>query len=297
LKVEAIGLAIMLELPLVIINVQRAGPSTGLPTKPEQSDLLMAMYGRHGEAPVPIMAATNSANCFDMTIEAARIALKYMTPVILLTDGYISQGTNPFRVPSLDDFADMTPVFATDPETYQPYKRDPETLARMWAIPGTENLEHRLGGLEKEDITGLVSHDPMNHQKMVDLRAEKIRGIAKDIPLAEVDGEPEGDLLIVGWGGTYGAIADAVHDLWAEGIKVSYCHLKYLNPFPSNFEDILKKFKRVLIPELNSGQLKTLIASTFLISADGLNKVQGLPLKADEVVTKVKEMLNLNGVN
>lgn len=292
LKVEAIGLAVMVELPLVIIDVQRAGPSTGLPTKPEQSDLFIAIYGRHGEAPVPIIAATSAADCFDMTIEATRLALKYMTPVILLTDGYISQGTNPFRIPNLDDLPDISVKFTTNAEEYAPYKRDAETLARMWAVPGTPGLEHRVGGLEKEDITGLVSHDPMNHQKMIEIRAQKVAGIAKDIPLAEVEGEQEGDLLILGWGGTYGAIKDAFEKMREEGLKISFCHLKYLNPFPSNLESVLRKFKRILIPELNSGQLRSVIAAKYLISAYGLNKIQGLPLKAEEIERKVKEMLN-----
>jgi len=297
LKVEALGLGCMLELPLVVIDVQRGGPSTGLPTKPEQSDLLMAMYGRHGEAPLPIIAANNSADCFYMTIEAARIALKYMTPVILLTDGYIAQGTNPFRVPTIDDLPDISPKFATDPETFQPYKRDPETLARPWAIPGTPGLEHRIGGLEKEDITGLVSQDPLNHEKMVEYRRDKVAGIAKDIPLAEVLGEQEGDLLIVGWGGTYGAMQDAFDKLRSEGKKVSYCHVKYLNPFPANFEKVLRSFKRILIAELNDGHLATLIQAKFLIPVLRLNKIQGLPLKADEVEAKVNQLLKLQETN
>lgn len=296
LKVEAIGLAIMLELPLIIVNVQRGGPSTGLPTKPEQADLLMAMYGRHGEAPLPIIAANNASDCFHATIEATRIALKYMTPVILLTDGYIAQGTNPFKIPDLDKLPSMKPQFITDPENYQPYKRDAETLARMWAVPGTPGMEHRIGGLEKEDLTGLVSQDPLNHQRMVDLRAKKIEGIANDIPPAEVIGEQEGDLLIIGWGGTFGAISDAVSKLREEGKKVSYCHLRHLNPLPKNIGDIISKFKRILIPELNSGHLRMMLEAKFLIRMIGLNKIQGLPLKAYEVEAKVNELLN-QGVN
>ena len=293
LKVEAMGLAIIMELPLVIIDVQRGGPSTGLPTKPEQSDLLMAMWGRHGEAPLPIIAAMNSADCFDMTIEAARIALKYMTPVILLTDGYIAQGTNPFRVPDLNDLPDISPTFVTDPIGFQPYNRDPETLARNWAIPGTPGLEHRIGGLEKEDITGLVSQDPLNHEKMVRIRQAKIDNIANDIPLAMVEGEQSGDLLILGWGGTYGAIKDAFDSMRADGKKISYCHLKHLNPLPKNIGAVLENFERVLIPELNSGHLKLILEAKFLRRFIGLNKVQGLPLKADEVVDKVNELLQM----
>jgi 2-oxoglutarate/2-oxoacid ferredoxin oxidoreductase subunit alpha len=295
LKVEAMGLALILEIPLVIVDVQRGGPSTGLPTKPEQSDLLMAMYGRHGEAPLPILAAKNAADCFDTTMEAARIALKYMTPVIMLSDGYIAQGTNPFKVPSLDELPDYSPKFFTDPDGFKPYRRDPETLARAWVVPGTQDMEYRIGGLEKEDITGMVSQDPMNHQKMVDIRQQKVDGIAKDIPLAEVKGEQEGDLLIIGWGGTFGAIEDAFDKLRDEGKKISYCHLRYLNPLPSNIGDILSKFKRILIPELNSGQLKLILQSKFLKPILGLNKVQGLPLKAFEVEEKVLELLNEGG--
>jgi 2-oxoglutarate/2-oxoacid ferredoxin oxidoreductase subunit alpha len=291
LKVEAVGLAIILELPLVIIDVQRGGPSTGLPTKPEQADLLMAMYGRHGEAPLPIVAARNAADCFTQVIEAGRIALKYMTPVILLTDGYLAQGTSPFKVPALDELPDISVKFHTNPEGFQPYIRDPETLVRPWAIPGTQGLEHRIGGLEKEDITGLVSQDPANHQKMVELRKAKIDGIVEDIPLAEVEGEQQGDLLILGWGGTYGAIKDAYNRIRSEGKKVSYCHLTHLNPLPGNVEDILNNFNRILIPELNMGHLKAILQAKFLKPIIGLNKVQGLPLKADEVEEKINELL------
>ncbi len=293
LKVESIGLAIILELPLVIVDVQRGGPSTGLPTKPEQADLLMAMYGRHGEAPLPIVAARTAEDCFHATIEASRLAFKYMTPVILLTDGYLAQGTNPFRVPDIDKLPDITPKFVTDPKGFAPYKRDPETLARMWAIPGTQGLEHRIGGLEKEDISGLVSQDPLNHQKMVEIRQRKIDNIAGDIPEAEILGEEEGDLLVVGWGGTYGAIIDAYNKLRSEGKKLSYAHLTHLNPFPRNLESILRKFKRILIPELNTGQLRMLLREKYtLTNLIGLNKVQGLPLKAFEVEDKVNELLN-----
>ncbi len=291
LKVEAIGLGIIMELPLVIVDVQRAGPSTGIPTKPEQSDLLMAMYGRHGEAPLPIVAARDAADCFYQTIEAARLALKYMTPVILLTDGYLAQGTSPFRVPNLDELPDISVEFAKEGEEYYPYKRDPETMSRKWAIPGTPGLEHRIGGLEKDVLTGNVSSDPDNHQKMVDLRAAKIENIANDIPDAEVIGDQEGDLLVLGWGGTYGAITDAVAKLHSEGKKVSYCHLVHLNPFPKNLGDILSKFDRVLIPELNSGHLNILIRSKYMRPAIGLNKVEGLPLKADVVEAKINELL------
>lgn len=292
LKVEALGLACILELPLVVIDVQRAGPSTGLPTKPEQSDLLMAMYGRHGEAPMPIVCATSASDCFDMTIEAARIALKYMTPVILLTDGYISQGTNPWKIPDLNTLPDLSVKFATDKATYAPYKRDAETLARMWAIPGTPGLEHRIGGLEKEDITGLVCHEPKNHEKMVHLRQEKVDRIANDIPLAHVEGEQEGDLLIVGWGGTYGAIKESFDHLRAGGKKVSYMHLRHLNPLPKNVGEIFARFKRIVVPELNNGQLSKLFEMKFHREILGIRKIQGMPLREHEVTDFVIELLN-----
>ncbi len=292
LKTESVGLAVILEQPLLIVDVQRGGPSTGLPTKPEQADLFMAMYGRHGEAPLPIVAAKDSAHCFDMCIEAGRLALKYMTPVLLLTDGYLAQGTSPFKVPNLEELPDISVEFTTDPETFAPYGRDPKTMSRPWAIPGTQGLEHRIGGLEKEDITGLVSQHPENHQIMVEHRQKKIEGIVDDIPLAEVEGEQEGDLLILGWGGTFGAIEDAVNKVRVEGKKVSFCHLTHLNPLPKNLGDILNKFERVLVPELNTGQLKFILQGKFMRPILGLNKVQGLPLKADEVVDKINELLN-----
>lgn len=292
LKTEAIGLAIITELPLVIVNVQRAGPSTGLPTKPEQSDLLQAMYGRHGEAPMPVLAAASASDCFGMTVEAARIALKYMTPVILLTDGYIGQATEPWKIPGMEELPDLTPEFAEDPDTFEPYKRDPDTLSRPWAIPGVQGLEHRIGGLEKADITGHVSHDPMNHQKMVELRKQKVEGIANDIPELEVAGEKEGDLLVLSWGSTYGAAKTAYDKLRDEGHKLSFVHLKYIHPFPKNLKEILFSFKRILIPEMNTGQLKTIIQSTFLVPVIGLNKVQGKPFKAIEIEEKILELLN-----
>ena len=297
LKVESIGLAIILELPLIVVDVQRGGPSTGLPTKPEQADLLMAMFGRHGEAPLPIIAAKSASDCFFMTLEAARLATKYMTPVILLTDGYLAQGTNPFKVPKLSDLPDIPVKFATDPEGFQPYMRDEKTLARPWAIPGTPNLEHTIGGLEKKDISGIVSQGPDNHQRMVELRAKKIEGIVNDIPLATVEGEQSGDLLIIGWGGTYGAIKDAFDTLRGEGKKISFCHLTHLNPLPKNLGEILSNFERILVPELNMGQLKFLLQAKFLRPILGLNKVQGTPLQEFEVVEKVLELLNEKGGN
>ena len=292
LKIEAIGLAIITELPLIIVDVQRAGPSTGLPTKPEQSDLLQAMYGRHGEAPLPVIAAASSTDCFEMTIEAARIALKYMTPVILLTDGYLAQGSEPWRVPELKELPVLKAKFATDPESFAPYQRDPETLARNWAIPGVAGMEHRVGGLEKQDITGNVSHDPLNHQKMVEIRQNKVDNISKDIPLAQVEGPASGNLLIIGWGSTYGAIKTAFDRLQQEGLPVSYLHLKHLNPFPANLGEILHRFDQVLVPEINLGQLKMLLQAKYLLPVSGFNKVQGHPFKAEEIEEKVREILN-----
>jgi 2-oxoglutarate ferredoxin oxidoreductase subunit alpha len=292
LKTEALGLAVITELPLIVVDVQRAGPSTGLPTKPEQSDLYMALYGRHGEAPMPVLAAASASDCFNMTLEAARIALKYMTPVLLLTDGYIGQATEPWKIPDIEELPDMTPAFETNTESFAPYKRDPETLRRLWAIPGTQGLEHRIGGLEKQDVTGEVSHDPANHQRMVELRKEKIDRIVRDIPPLEIAGEKEGDLLVLSWGSTYGAAKTAYETITAKGHKLSFVHLKYLHPFPHNLGEILYNFKRILIPELNMGQLKTVIQSRYLIPVIGLHKVQGKPFKAVEIEEKIHDLLN-----
>lgn len=292
LKTEAIGLAVITELPLIIVNVQRGGPSTGLPTKPEQSDLLQAMYGRHGEAPLPVLAAASASDCFLMTIEAARIALKYMTPVILLTDGYIGQATEPWRIPDMSELLELKPKFVTDPENFSPYRRDPKTLSRMWAIPGIQGLEHRIGGLEKEDITGQVSQEPRNHQKMVELRKEKIERISKDIPEAVVHGEKEGDLLVLSWGSTYGATKTAFDKLIEEGKNISFVHLKYIHPFPENLGEILYNFKKILIPEMNLGQLKMIIQAKYLVPVIGFNKVMGIPFKAAEIEEKIVELLN-----
>lgn len=292
LKIEAIGLAIMTELPLVIVDVMRAGPSTGLPTKPEQSDLYQAMYGRHGEAPLPVVAAASAADCFAMTIEAARLAMKYMTPVILLTDGYIAQGTEPWRVPALEELPDLSPKFAENPENFAPYDRDPETLARKWAIPGMQGMEHRIGGLEKQNITGAVSHDPENHQYMVEIRQEKIDRIANDIPKAEVMGAEDADLLVIGWGSSYGAIKSAVDEKNREGAKVAYVHLKHLNPLPRNLGEIIKKYDKILVPEMNLGQLRTILHAKFFKPMMGLNKVQGQPFRTSEVKAKIEEILS-----
>lgn len=291
LKVEAMGLAVILEIPLVIIDVQRAGPSTGLPTKPEQSDLLMAMWGRHGEAPLPVLAAKSSTDCFDMTFEAARIALKYMTPVILLTDGYVAQGTEAWKIPNIDELPDIHVEFATDKETFQPYKRNPETLARMWAIPGVPGLEHRIGGLEKEDGSGLVSHDPMNHQRMCEIRADKVARIADDIPLATVDGDASGELLLISWGSTYGAIRNALDIVRPKGIKVSHCHINYINPLPKNLDAIINSFDKILVPEMNLGQLQLILQAKYMKPIIGLHKVQGNTFTAKEIQDKIEELL------
>jgi 2-oxoglutarate ferredoxin oxidoreductase subunit alpha len=293
LKAEAIGLAVMTELPLVIINVQRGGPSTGLPTKTEQADLLQAMYGRNGEAPVAVIAARTPRDCFYMAIEASRIALKYMTPVILLTDGYVANGSEPWKIPNVDEIPELTVNLRTDPEGFFPYLRN-DNLARPWAIPGTPGLEHRIGGLEKSNITGNVSHDPDNHDKMVNLRTQKIKNIADDIPDLKVDGEEKGDLLVLGWGGTYGTLKDSVLLAREKGYKVSHAHLKHLNPLPKNTGEVLNNFTKILIPEINLGQLAKYIRSEFLIDVIQFNKVRGLPLSTAEVEDKITDILGGN---
>ncbi|MEW6062255.1 MAG: 2-oxoacid:acceptor oxidoreductase subunit alpha [Bacteroidota bacterium] len=291
LKTEAIGLAVMVELPLVIVNVQRGGPSTGLPTKTEQADLLQAVYGRNGEAPVPVLAASTPSDCFNTAMEASRIALKYMTPVIMLTDGYLGNGSEPWMIPNVKELPDIAPKFRTDPEGYMPYRRDEITLSREWAIPGTPGLEHRIGGLEKQDVTGNVNYEPENHDRMIHLRAEKIERIANDIPLAKVEGDEKGDLLVVGWGGTYGTIKTAVERKRKEGKSVSHLHLKYIHPLQKNVGEILYNFKYVLVPEINLGQLIKILRHKFLVPAIGLNKVQGLPYRSIEIEEKIDEIL------
>ncbi|MDE0022552.1 MAG: 2-oxoacid:acceptor oxidoreductase subunit alpha [Candidatus Poribacteria bacterium] len=292
LKQEALGLAISVELPVIVCNIQRGGPSTGLPTKTEQSDLFQAVGGRHGESPLPVLATSRPSDCFDTIYEAARVAIKYMTPVLLLSDGYLGTGTEPWTVPDLNSLPDIQPQFATDPEGFEPYMRDPVTLARPWAVPGTPGLEHRIGGLEKEDITGIVSYDSENHQKMTLYRAEKVQRVAQDIPPTETVGDSSGELLILGWGSSYGSIRAATEQLRAEGRSVSSVHLRWLNPLPNDLGDVLKRFKRVLIPEMNLGQLRQYIRAEYLIDAEGLNKVQGLPIFASEIVSKAESMLN-----
>jgi 2-oxoglutarate ferredoxin oxidoreductase subunit alpha len=291
LKTEAIGLAVMLELPLVIVNVQRGGPSTGLPTKTEQADLLQALFGRNGEAPLPVIAAATPGDCFDTAFEASRIALKYMSPVILLTDGYLGNGSEPWKIPDVDALPDLTPTFPTDAESFLPYSRDEKTMARPWAIPGTPGLEHRIGGLEKAHLTGNISYDPKNHDFMVRLRAEKVEQIANDIPRATVEGNPDAELLIVGWGSTYGAIRTAVNRLNENGTPVAHLHLRHLNPMPKNVGELLQKYKNVLVPEINLGQLSKVLRMKYLIPTESLSKVEGLPFKASEIEEKVLEMV------
>jgi 2-oxoglutarate ferredoxin oxidoreductase subunit alpha len=291
LKAETMGLAVALELPLVVVDIQRGGPSTGLPTKTEQSDLLQVMFGRNGEAPIPVVAASTPADCFHTVIEAARIALTYRTPVVVLTDGYLANGSEPWRIPSLDELDEIPVDFATEPNhegEYWPYLRDPETLARPWALPGTPGLEHRIGGLEKADGTGNISYDPENHDKMVHLRAAKVAGIARDIPPLQVDDQEGARLLVLGWGSTYGPIGAAVRRVRARGGKVAQAHLRHLNPFPANTGEVLGRYERVLIPEMNLGQLRKLLRAEFLVDAVGYNRVRGLPFKGDELAAVIE---------
>ncbi|MCH7666063.1 MAG: 2-oxoacid:acceptor oxidoreductase subunit alpha [Acidobacteria bacterium] len=294
LKSEAINLGVMIELPLVICNVQRGGPSTGLPTKTEQSDLLQAMFGRNGESPVPIIALASPADAFDATLEACRIAIKYMVPVILLSDGYIANGSEPWRLPKIEDLPDLRTEFHTDPEGFLPYSRNPETLARPWAIPGTAGLEHRIGGLEKENLTGNVSYDADNHQLMTDLRAAKVERIANDIPELEVFGDQDAEILVLGWGSTLGAITGAVVEARKLGQKVARVHLRYINPFPRNLGDVLDRYRHVLIPEMNSGQLALLIRARYLKDVVSFSKVEGKPFFRHEISAKITEILGGN---
>jgi 2-oxoglutarate ferredoxin oxidoreductase subunit alpha len=281
----------MVELPIVVAMVQRSGPSTGMPTKTEQADLLQAMFGRNGECPVAIVAPATPTECFDMAIEAFRIALRHMVPTIFLSDGYLGTGSEPWRIPAAKDLPKIKVTFATDPEGFHPYTRDPRTLARPWAVPGTPGLEHRIGGLEKSDIIGNVSYDAANHDRMVRLRAEKVARIADDIPDIEVIGEPEGKLLVLGWGSTYGPILTAVQRAQSREQSVSCAQLRYLNPFPLNLGDVLSRFERVLIPEMNLGQLLLLIRARYLIDAIGLHQVTGRPFKIREIEEKISELV------
>jgi 2-oxoglutarate ferredoxin oxidoreductase subunit alpha len=305
LKGEAMGLGFMTELPMIIVDVQRGGPSTGLPTKTEQSDLLLAMFGRNGDSPVPILAACSPGDCFALVQEAVRIAVEFMTPVIFLTDGYIANGAEPWQIPR---FADLHPIHVTHPAgkqghfatngdgngegepEFHPYERN-EKMARPWAIPGTPGLEHRIGGLEKADVTGNVDYSPANHHKMVMNRVNKVAGIANYIPPQEVEGPASGKLLVLSWGGTFGAVRTAVETCIAAGKSVAHAHLRYMNPFPKNLGEIVKRYEKVLIPELNTGQLRLLIRAKYLVDAQGYNKIQGKPFLVHEIVHKIDELL------
>jgi len=298
LKSEALGLAVSLELPLILVDVQRGGPSTGLPTKTEQADLLLAMYGRHGEAPLPIVAARSPSHCFDAAFEAARIALRFRTPVILLTDGYLANGAEPWLLPDLSTLPDISVPFATAPNhtdadgnaVFWPYLRDADTLARPWAIPGTPGLQHRIGGIEKQDGTGNVNYDPENHEHMVRLRAEKVARVADDIPELEVDDPTGAKLLVLGWGSTWGVAQQAVLQARERGISVAHAHLVHLHPFPRNLGDVLARYERVLVPEMNLGQLSRLVRAEYLVDARSLSKVQGLPFRAAEIEAAIEEL-------
>ncbi|ACZ83684.1 2-oxoacid:acceptor oxidoreductase subunit alpha [Streptosporangium roseum] len=298
LKAETVGLAVTTELPLLVVDVQRAGPSTGMPTKTEQTDLLMAMFGRNGESPLPIVAPATPSDCFDAAIEAARLAVKYRTPVMLLSDGYLANGSEPWKVPSAAELPDIATEFATGPNgedgvTFLPFKRDAETLARPWAIPGTAGLEHRIGGIEKAENTGNISYDPNNHDKMVRLRQAKIDGIARDIPPLEVD-DPDGDarVLVLGWGSTYGPIAAAVRRIRKSGGKVAQAHLRHLNPLPANTGEVLRAYDKVLLPEINLGQLALLLRARFLVDIISYNRVRGLPFKAEELAGVIQDVID-----
>ncbi|WP_346081984.1 2-oxoacid:acceptor oxidoreductase subunit alpha [Actinocorallia cavernae] len=298
LKSETVGLAVSLELPLLVVDIQRGGPSTGLPTKTEQADLLQAMYGRNGEAPVPIVAPKTPADCFDAALEAARIALTYRTPVMLLSDGYLANGSEPWRIPDLEELPDLRVQFASGPnhtlddgtEVFWPYKRDPQTLARPWAVPGTPGLEHRIGGIEKQDGTGNISYDPANHDFMVRTRQAKIDGI--EVPDLEVDDPHDATTLVLGWGSTYGPITAAVRRLRGAGDVIAQAHLRHLNPFPRNLGEVLARYEKVVVPEMNLGQLATLIRAKYLVDAHSYNQVNGMPFKAEQLATVLKEAID-----
>ncbi|MFZ0980348.1 MAG: 2-oxoacid:acceptor oxidoreductase subunit alpha [Candidatus Acidiferrales bacterium] len=295
LKTEALGLAVAVELPLVICDVQRGGPSTGLPTKTEQADLLQALFGRNSEAPIPVLAPATPGDCFWIALEASRIAIKYMVPVIILSDGYLANGAEPWHIPSLAELPEIPVHFETNPTDFHPYRRDPQTLARPWAIPGTPGLEHRIGGIEKQDVTGNVNYEPLNHERMVRLRAAKVAGIVQDVPDAVAAGDPSGDLLIVGWGSTHGPITAAVRAQREKGRRIGHVHLRYLNPLPKNLGELLGRYDRVLVPEMNMGQLLMLLRAKYLVDAQGFDKIQGKPFKQSEIERKIEEILAADG--
>jgi 2-oxoglutarate ferredoxin oxidoreductase subunit alpha len=292
LKMEAIGLAIAVELPIVICDIQRGGPSTGLPTKTEQADLLQALFGRNSEAPVPVLAAATPGDCFWVALEASRIAIKYMVPVIVLSDGYLANGAEPWRIPELSELPEIPVRYRTEPEGFLPYARDPQTLARPWAVPGTPGLEHRVGGLEKQDGTGNVNYEPLNHERMVHLRAAKVEAVVQDVPDVVPAGDPEGELLLVGWGSTYGSITAALRARREKGRRIGHVHLRHLHPLPKNLGEVLKRYRKVVVPEMNLGQLRWVLRAKYLVDAQGLNKVQGKPFKQSEIEAKIEEVLS-----
>ena len=292
LKTEALGLAVAVEIPLVVCDIQRGGPSTGLPTKTEQADLLQALFGRNSEAPIPVIAPATPSDCFWAAVEASRIAVKYMVPVIILSDGYLANGAEPWRIPDLDSIPEFRVKFASDPVDFKPYRRNPDTLARPWAVPGTPGLEHRIGGLEKQDVTGNINYEPLNHENMVRIRAAKVEAIVQDIPDIVPAGDPDGDLLIVAWGSTHGAITAALKSQRELGHRIGHVHLRHLNPLPANLGEVLKRYKTVLVPELNMGQLLWLLRAKFLVNAVGLNKIQGRPFKQSELEQKIAELVS-----
>jgi 2-oxoglutarate ferredoxin oxidoreductase subunit alpha len=291
LKTEAIGLAIAVELPLVICDIQRGGPSTGLPTKTEQADLLQALFGRNSEAPIPVLAPSTPGDCFWIALEASRIAVKYMVPVIILSDGYLANGAEPWKIPNIDELPAIPVKYRTEPEGFMPYQRDPQTLARPWAVPGTPGLEHRIGGLEKQDVTGHINYEPLNHERMVRLRAAKVAAVVQDIPEVVPAGDPEGDLLLIGWGSTYGAITAALKAQRSKGKKIGHVHLRHLNPLARNLGDVIKRYKKILVPEMNLGQLLWVLRAKYLVDARGYNKVQGKPFMQREIEAKIEEVL------
>jgi 2-oxoglutarate ferredoxin oxidoreductase subunit alpha len=291
LKAEAMNLAVMTELPIVVCDIQRSGPSTGMPTKTEQSDLLQAMFGRNGESPIPIIAPSSPADCFAAALEACSVALRYMVPVVVLSDGYLANGAEPWRLPAIEELPAIDVEFRTDPQGFTPYLRDPQTLARAWAIPGTPGLEHRIGGLEKQDVTGSISYDPSNHEQMVHLRAAKVAGIARELPPLHVDGDPQGELLVLGWGSTEGAILGGVRRAREAGLRVSRAHLRWLNPLPDDLGDVLARFDKVLVPELNLGQLSMLLRARYLKDVIVFSKVQGKPFFRQEITDRIRQVL------
>jgi 2-oxoglutarate ferredoxin oxidoreductase subunit alpha len=294
LKTEALGLAVAVELPLVICDIQRGGPSTGLPTKTEQADLLQALFGRNSEAPIPVLAPSSPGDCFWIALEASRIAIKHMVPVIVLSDGYLANGAEPWKVPTIEELPEIPVHFETNPEGFLPYRRDPVTLSRPWAIPGTPGLEHRIGGIEKQDVTGNINYEPLNHEHMVRLRAAKVESVANDIPPVIPEGDESGDLLIIAWGSTHGPITAALNAQREKGRRIGHVHLRYLNPLPRDLGEVISRYKKVLVPEMNMGQLLMILRAKYLVDAQGYNKIQGKPFKTSEIEQKIEEMLGLS---